>query len=254
MLIDVALLPQLVDPGDPGVLVVIDQIRASTTITTLIDAGCRNVFLAGDPETARALGRETGSLLAGELHAVKPPDFDFDNSPSELVGVDLRDRSVVLSTTNGTAVIDRLRRAEPVLVGCIRNATAVAAAALALAEEGSGIVRIVCAGREGIFVLDDSVAAGLITTRLAEMAAEAGIAAVLTDAAEATVRLRDSWPTLLAALEASDGGATLRRIGTPEDIAFGAEEDRTATVPIVRYDGPMRAVAFDAGGPGESSA
>ena len=171
MLIDVALLPQLVDPAAPGVLVVIDQIRASTTIATLVDAGCRNVFLAGDPEAARVLGRETGSLLAGELHAVKPPDFDFDNSPSELVGVDLRNRSVVLSTTNGTAVIDRLRRAEPVLVGCIRNATAVAAAALALAEEGSGIVRIVCAGCEGIFVLDDAVAAGLIATRLAEAAA-----------------------------------------------------------------------------------
>jgi 2-phosphosulfolactate phosphatase len=164
------------------------------------------------------------------------------------MGVDLRERSVVLSTTNGTAVIHRLRRAEPVLVGCIRNATAVAAAALALAGEGSGIIRVVCAGREGLFVLDDAVAAGLIASRLAEAVALAGGVAVLTDAARASVRLRDSWPTLLAALEASDGGATLRRIGAPEDIAFCAEEDRSTTVPIVRYDGHMRAVALTAGG------
>ena len=195
------------------------------------------------------MARETGSLMAGEFHAVKPPEFDFDNSPSELLGADLRDRSVVLSTTNGTAVIDRLRRTEPVLVGCIRNATAVAAAAMTLAGEGSGTVRIVCAGREGMFVLDDAVAAGLIAARLAEAAAVAGAVTDLTDAAKAAMRLRASWPTLLGALDASDGGATLRRIGRPEDIAFCAVEDRTSTVPVIRYDGCMRAVALTGRGP-----
>jgi len=253
MLVDVALQPQLVDPADPGVLIVIDQIRASTTITTLIDAGCENVFLAGDPDTARVVASETGCLLAGEVRAVKPPDFDLDNSPAELVGVDLRGRSVVLSTTNGTAVISGLRRVGPVLVGCIRNATAVAAAAhaLATAGEGNGTIRIVCAGREGSFVLDDAVAAGLIAGRLSEAAARTGTGAVLTDAAKAAVLLRQSWPSLRDALEASDGGATLHRIGAPRDIAFCAEEDRTSTVPVVRYDGRMRAVAFASAEPRE---
>ncbi len=249
MLVDVALLPQVADPAAPGVLIVIDQIRASTTITTLIDAGCRDVYLAGDPDEARAVARETGSLLAGELHAVKPPDFDFDNSPSQLDRVDLRGRSIVLSTTNGTAVIARLRREEPVLVGCIRNATAVATAALAMAGN-SGIVGIVCAGREGIFVLDDAVAAGVIAERLVELAAPRGLAARLSDGAEAAIRLRRSWPTLRAAMEASDGGATLRRIGAPEDIAFCAGEDLTQTVPLVRYDGRMRAVSLEPAGEG----
>ena len=240
--IDVALVPQVADPGDPGVLIVIDQIRASTTITTLIDGGCRDVFLAGDPDAARAVASETGSLLAGEMHAVKPADFDFDNSPAELVGVDLSGRSVVLSTTNGTAVINRLRRRGPVLVGCIRNASAVAKAAVALAGGEAGAVRIVCAGREGLFVLDDAIAAGLIAQRLVESAATRGEDADLSDAAKAAVRLRESWPTLLAAMQDSDGGATLRRIGAPQDIDFCAGEDLTTTVPIVRYDGRMRAV------------
>lgn len=242
LLIDVALVPQVADPGDPGVLIVIDQIRASTTITTLLDAGCGDVFLAGDPDAARAVASETGSLLAGELHAVKPQDFDFDNSPAELVGVDLRGRSVVLSTTNGTAVIDRLRRAGPVLVGCSRNARAVADAAVALAAAEGGVVRIVCAGREGMFVLDDAVVAGLIARRVVESATAQGGEARLSDAAKAAIRLRESWPTLLAAMEDSDGGATLRRIGAPEDIDFCAGEDLTTTVPVVRYHGRMRVV------------
>jgi 2-phosphosulfolactate phosphatase len=250
MLVDVALVPQVADPARPGVLIVIDQIRASTTIATLIDAGCGDVFLAGNPDAARAIARETDSLLAGEVLAVKPPDFDFDNSPSELVRVDLRGRSVVLSTTNGTTVIDRLRREEPVLVGCIRNAGAVAAAAVALAGEG-GAVQIVCAGREGIFVLDDAVAAGLIAERLAEEAGGRGVPVRLSDAAKAAIRLCRSWPTLLEAMNASDGGATLRRIGAPEDIAFCAGEDLTTTVPVVRYDGRMRAVPL--GSPPEAS-
>ena len=241
MLVDVALVPRVADPARPGVLIVVDQIRASTTITTLIDAGCRDVFLAGDPDAARGIARETGSLLAGEVHAVKPPDFDFDNSPSELAAADLRGRSVVLSTTNGTAVIDRLRRVEPVLVGCTRNAAAVAESAMALAGEG-GTVRIVCAGREGSFVLDDAVAAGVIAERLAAQAGGRGVPVRLSDAAQAAVRLRRSWPTLLEAMEASDGGATLRRIGAPEDIAFCAGEDLTTTVPVVGYDGRMRAM------------
>ncbi|MHB8893305.1 MAG: 2-phosphosulfolactate phosphatase, partial [Candidatus Limnocylindrales bacterium] len=189
-LIDVALVPQVVDPADPGVLIIVDQIRASTTILTLIDAGCRNVYLARDPDAARVVAGETGSLMAGELHAVKPPDFDFDNSPAELAGADLRGRSVALSTTNGTAIIDRLRRAGPVLVGCIRNARAVAESALTLAGAEGGVVRIVCAGREGLFVLDDAVAAGLIAQRLAAAAAARGETARLTDAAKAAVRLR----------------------------------------------------------------
>lgn len=243
--IDVALVPQVALATDPGVLIVIDEIRASTTITTLIDGGCREVRLAGDPDAARTVARTTGSLLAGELHAVKPPDFDFDNSPAQLAGVDLRGRSVVLSSTNGTAVLDRLRRDAPVLVGCIRNASAVAAAAVSLAIPGDGIVRIVCAGREGRFVLDDAVAAGLIVGRLVEAAHARGQEVVVSDAATAAMRLREAWPTLLAALEASDGGVTLRLIGAEADIPFCAEEDATTTVPVVRYEAVMRAVPFE---------
>jgi 2-phosphosulfolactate phosphatase len=246
MKIDVALVPQTARVAPGRVLIVIDQIRASTTITTVLDLGCTDLFLAGDVRAARRLGRLTGSLIAGERLARKPPGFDFDNSPSELARAGLGGRSLVLSTTNGTAVLRRFRAADAVLVGCLRNARAVAAAAVGLARASGpdGSVQVVCAGRLGRFVIEDAVAAGVIVGRIAEVLGDDGEPAVLTDAAVAAVRLRASFPDLLAAMAQSDGGATLREIGQPDDIAFCAEEDASSTVPRLVEGEPMRIVAL----------
>jgi 2-phosphosulfolactate phosphatase len=246
MKIDVALVPQTARVAPGRVLIVIDQIRASTTITTVLDLGCTDLFLAGDVRAARRLGRLSGSLIAGERLARKPPGFDFDNSPSELARAGLGGRSLVLSTTNGTAVLRRFRAADAVLVGCLRNARAVAAAAVGLARASGpdGSVQVVCAGRLGRFVIEDAVAAGVIVGRIAEVLGDDGEPAVLTDAAVAAVRLRASFPDLLAAMAQSDGGATLREIGQPDDIAFCAEEDASSTVPRLVAGEPMRIVAL----------
>lgn len=246
MQIDVALVPQAARVAPGRVLIVIDQIRASTTITTVLDLGCADLFLAGDVRAARRLGRLTGSLIAGERLARKPPGFDFDNSPSELSRAALGGRSLVLSTTNGTAVLRRFRGADAVLVGCLRNARAVAAAAVGLARASGpdGSVQMVCAGRLGRFVIEDAVAAGVIVGRIVDVLGSDGESAALTDAAAAAVRLRASFPDLLAAMAQSDGGATLREIGQPDDIAFCAQEDASRTVPRLVAGEPLRIVAF----------
>lgn len=240
MRIDVALVPGEAAPAGADVLVVIDQIRASTTLTVLLDMGCSDVLLAGTVIAARRLAAATGALLAGEHKARKPVGFDFDNSPSQLIRADFRGRPVVLCTTNGTAILGHLRTGAHVLVGALRNARACATAADGLARGGERGIQIVCAGRNRRFVAEDAVAAGVIVARLVEILGARGEAAELTDAAAAAVRLRDSFPDLLTAMQQSDGGATLRRIGQPEDIAFCAEEDVSGTVPVLRIGPPMR--------------
>jgi 2-phosphosulfolactate phosphatase len=244
MEIDVALLPRAARVAAHQVLVVIDQVRASTTITTALDLGCGDLLLAGDVRMARRLGRETGSLLAGERHTRKPPGFDFDNSPSELSRAQIRGRGLVICTTNGTAVLRRLRAGDHVLVGCLRNASAVASAAVSLARAAGpdGSVQVVCAGRLDRFVLEDAVAAGVVVGRIAERLRHLGEEIVLTDAASAAVRLRASYPDLRTAMEESDGGATLHSIGREEDIDFCAEEDASRTVPVLVPGEPMRIV------------
>ena len=245
MHLDVSLAPALARTDDGAVLIVIDQIRASTTLTTLLDAGCPDVLLAGNVTAARRLAREADALLAGEWRARKPAGFDFDNSPSEIARADVRGRPVVLTTTNGTAVLERVRGARHVLVGCLRNAGACAAAALALAEREDAGIRIVCAGRHGRFVLEDAVAAGEIAKRILEGAAAQGTAVVLTDPAVASIRLRDAEPDPIAAMTSSDGGRTLHEIDQAEDIAYVAAVDATATVPALVAGPPMRVVRWE---------
>lgn len=249
MEIDVALVPQVARTAGADALIVIDQIRASTTITTLLDLGCSDLIVTGALAAARRLGRETDSLLVGERHARRPPGFDYDNSPSILSRAPIRGRSVVLSTTNGTAMLRRVRRADRVLVGCIRNARACAEAAVGLVEAaggGTGVLRVICSGREGRFVLEDAIAAGVIVGRAVEALGARGVEARLTDAAKAAVRLCYSYPNLLTAMQRSDGGNTLREIRQEDDIPYCAEEDASTTVPILRDGSPMRVVRLGA--------
>ncbi len=240
MEIDVALVPQAARPADPAVFIVVDEIRASTTITTLLDIGCADIYIEGALVAARQRGRETGSILVGERHLRRPAGFDFANSPLILARAGVRGRSAVLSTTNGTAILKMLRRSGHVLVGCLRNARACGAAAVRLAEAQGVGIRVVCAGRLRRFVMEDAVAAGVIVTRIVEAADARGIETNLTDPARVAVRLRDGYPDTLTALLDSDGGRVLREIGQEEDIPFCAEVDVTDTVPTLRDGNPMR--------------
>ena len=240
MEIDIALVPSVARPADPAVFIVVDEIRASTTITTLLDLGCSDIYVEGALVAARRLGRQTGSILVGERRGLLPAGFDVNNSPTRLARADIQGHSAVLSTTNGTAILHLLRHSEPVLVGCLRNAAACGEAAVRLAEARGLGIRVVCAGQHRRFVIDDTVAAGVIVTRIIPAAASAGIPTHATDAARAAVRLRDSSPDALTALLDSDSGRVLREIGQADDAPFCAEVDVTATVPILRNGSPLR--------------
>jgi 2-phosphosulfolactate phosphatase len=240
MQVDVALVPQAAPDGDPVVRIVVDEIRASTTLTTLVEIGCPAIYIEGALARARRLARETGSLLVGERHLRRPAGFDLPNSPTALVRAGADGRSVVLSTTNGTAILRRFARQRHVLVGCLRNARACAAAAVSLALAEGTDIRVVCAGRERRFVLEDAVAAGAIVARIAEVGAARGVTVDPTDAARAATTVASAYPDPLGALEASDGGRVLRAIGEAEDLPWCAALDVTDAVPVLVPGDPLR--------------
>jgi 2-phosphosulfolactate phosphatase len=237
--LDVALVPA--EAREADIAIVVDQIRASTTITTILDAGIAELVIAPGVAAARRMARETGAILAGEHEARMPRGFDYDNSPSRLSQAALGGRRLILCSTNGTRVLGRVQSWRHVLVGCLRNADAVAEAAVALAQPGATI-QVICAGSRGRFVLEDAVAAGSIVSGLCR---RAGAALRLTDAAAAALRLYESFPDPQAAIAGSEGAETLRRIGAIEDIAYCAVENATRTVPMLQPGSPMRLAAWD---------
>jgi 2-phosphosulfolactate phosphatase len=200
--------------------IVVDVIRATSTICQALASGYERVLCAAEVEAARALRNEiVGVTLGGERLGLRIDGFDLGNSPREY----LEPRSAVLamSTTNGTrAIVTAAERCERVLVASLLNLAAVTAAASERGED----VAIFCAGVKGSFALDDAYVAG----RIAE-----GLACERSDAAEAAVRLAGSYATAEEAFRQSRSGRNLINNG-PEleaDIAYCARESVLDVVP-----------------------
>lgn len=200
--------------------IVVDVVRATSTICQALASGYERVFCAAEVDDARVL-RETlgGGVLGGERNAVRIPGFDLGNSPREYlepVGATL-----ILSTTNGTrAVVAAAQRCERVLIASLLNVSAVVAAARAHGED----VLVVCAGVQGTMNLDDSYVAGRIVELLGWER---------TDAAEAAARLVATWSGAEDAFRASKSGRNLVQ-NAPElepDIVFCAREGVLDVVP-----------------------
>jgi len=242
--INVALVPLQARTWRPTVCLVIDQLRASSTIVTALDLGCAELLLTASLAEARRVARRHGSLLAGERDGITPAGFDFNNSPADLLAGDVRGRSVVLCTSNGTRVLSRLAGMPAVLVACLDNARACAEAAVDLAASLGVDVGVVCAGRKGSFALDDAYAAGVVVERLVEAGRDRGVEVRLRDAAVAVVRLLSTYPDVMTAFEESETGHQVHTIHAEPDLELCARVDGSRTVPILRAGDPLRMERF----------
>ena len=248
MRIQVAFLPQLAarEPAERGICIVIDILRATTTLTTLLEYGAAGVFVAPNADAAREeKRRDPEALLLGEIGGLRPADFDLGNSPRELSPANAGGRRAICHTSNGTAAIRAVAGAPAVLLGCLRNATAVAERAFALALADDSPVTIVCAGGSGgrAFALDDTLVAGQLTVLIGAAAERVGQAVVLDDAAGAArILFRAEVGSTLSpavgawevALRRTTAGQHLAALGLAEDIPFCAQFDTTTFVPLAQ--------------------
>jgi 2-phosphosulfolactate phosphatase len=216
----------------PGtVAVVIDVLRATSTMTQALASGYERVLCCAEIEDALALAETEGpAKLAGERRLEHIDGFDFGNSPREVAGAPA-DRTLILSTTNGTRLlVAAAARYERVYVGSLLNLDAVAAAARESGEE----VAILCAGDLGELTLDDAYCAG----RIAE-----AIGRENTDSAAAAVRLAGTYGSAVEALGSSRSACNLRGHGMEADIEWCARESVIDLVPrYVRTVGPAAEV------------
>lgn len=252
--------------GPTDVAIVIDVIRATTTLTVVFDGGCARVLVAGAIPEARAFAaRHPGAyLLAGEVGGLRPPGFDFGNSPVELGAASVRGQELIFSTTNGTRALHACAGARAILAGSLRNAQAVCRAALRLVSAAPAAVSappaaapatepaaetaseaqieplatvprlvIVCSGRMVRPALDDTCCAGVLLERLEHLAPAAGYALEMRDGARLARSVAAGTASLADLLRASAAGQAVTRVGLEHDLACCAAVDASQSVPLV---------------------
>jgi 2-phosphosulfolactate phosphatase len=195
--------------------IVVDVLRATSTIAQALASGYERVYCSAEVDEALALRERLGEgLLGGERSAVKIEGFDVGASPREFAG-EPRAKTVIFSTTNGTrAILETAARSDQVLLGSLLNLGSVAAAAR---ERGEDVV-VVCASFQGAFALDDAYCAGRIVQLLGGEP---------TDAAKAADAIARAWPDAHEALLARTYGPP----GLEEGIAFCAQVSTLDVVP-----------------------
>jgi 2-phosphosulfolactate phosphatase len=202
--------------------VVVDVLRASSTIAVALAAGWPRVLCAPGVDEARAVREQLGEgLLGGERLAQRIEGFDVGASPREFT--EGGDVPLIFSTTNGTrAILTAASSCDRVLVGSLLNLDAVSAAARESGED----VLVVCAGFQDAFALDDAYCAG----RIVEL-----VGGERTDAAKAAETIARAYPDAYEGLTARTYGPP----GLEEDIRFCARENALEVVPrFSRMVGP----------------
>jgi 2-phosphosulfolactate phosphatase len=217
MRVHVAFTPAETAAGD--VAIVVDVLRATSTICQALASGYERVLCTAEIEHARALAESEGpATLAGERRLEAIEGFDVGNSPREVAARDAKG-TLILTTTNGTRLlVAAAERFERVYVGSLLNLDSVAAAA----RETDGDVAVLCAGVLGELALDDAYCAGRIAQALGGEP---------EDSARAAILLAESFPDARSGLGESRSAGNLRRKGLEADIEWCARENALAVVP-----------------------
>jgi len=230
--IDVVLAADAVAPGqlDGSTALVVDVLRASTTMITALAHGCASITPVADPAEARRLAAAEGAdaaLAAGERRGEPIPGLDLGNSPVEFAIERVRGRAVYLTTSNGTRALLAARQAQAVGVAALVN---VSAAARWAAGHGLDVV-VVCAGEGGGSrrSLEDHVCAGLLVERV-----RAGVPSVVpSPAALAALALGRRYAGDVTRLrQHSPWARRLVAAGRGADVTACLRLDTTSLVPV----------------------
>lgn len=235
--LDVAFLPTelAAKPLHDALAVVIDVVRATTTITTALAHGCAFMLPVLHVEEAFELQRKYAQephrpLLGGERGGQRVEGFDLGNSPQEYTPEVVQNKGIIFSTTNGTRTLLALKGATPIVIGSFLNLSAICQYILCRPSQDQGNpVILACSGVTNTFSLEDAVCAGMFVHFLSTAVPEVS----KTPAATAAEILYTHYQAdLLAMLQHSDGGRRVAQIGLAQDLVTCAEVDKYPIVPI----------------------
>ncbi|NQX58884.1 2-phosphosulfolactate phosphatase [Paenibacillus qinlingensis] len=211
-------------------VIVVDVLRATSTIITALMNGSKGVVPVDTVMKAKELARD-GDLLGGERYCKKIPGFDFGNSPIEYTREAVQGKRILLTTTNGTRGIQKAIKADRVLAGALINGRASAAAAIELKRD----TVIVCAGTQDVFSLEDGLCAGLILNEIANLLGEQHM---ITN--DFGLAMRGSYLAaknhLFETILACSNGKKMKKSGFLADVELCTKTNITDCVPVLEHD------------------
>jgi 2-phosphosulfolactate phosphatase len=245
-------LPSSIRPGDlqGATAIVVDVLRASTTLIQAFQSGLRRAYVEGEVGAAiertaalrRTLGKEA-VLLGGERKGIRLPGFDLGNSPAEYDPETVDGKTLVFTTTNGTRALLASQEASRIVFGAFTN---LAAIRMLLMQRGP--IAIVCAGTDGEVTWEDVLFAGALADRLLGGAVDlpSSFDELPPGYDDATRIAIGAWrefatPTglrvpLASLFAESLGGRNLIELGMESDLFLAAQIDKSAFVPTWNPD------------------
>jgi len=213
--------------------VVIDVLRATSSIVTAISSGCRGVIPASSKEEALALkAAHPDALLGGEIRSRKIEGFDLGNSPGDYSPQAVAGKRVIMTTSNGTKAILAAERggAGPVFIASFLNLSAVAKRAWQeMSREGKGLT-IICSGSHGEPSLEDFACAGALAKSVLNLEPKGAVS--MDETARKAAEVFESYRgDILRILQDSPHGRDLMEIGFGEDLRRAAAIDSMSVVP-----------------------
>lgn len=212
-------------------VIVIDVLRASSTIVTALNNGAKDIIPVESQEDATRLMQEIGRkyvLLCGERGGQKIEGFDLGNSPFEYTNEVIQDKTLIFCSTNGSRAIVRASSAAKLMIGCFVNLGAVLEGALGSKPKE---MVLLCSGKEDRFSLEDTVCAGMMTSRLQERLPKS---LELSDSAWAGLQIYHQYQKdLLKMLNSSAHGRYLLTLGFQEDLVYCSQVDSFPVVPVL---------------------
>lgn len=206
-------------------VVVIDMLRATSVITTAIANGCTAVIPVLTIEEAFEIANRDRNkyILGGERRAVKIDGFDCSNSPLEYTENVVRNKSVVMTTTNGTRAIKGCEGAKNIIIGAMINSNAVADKVIKLDND----VTLVNAGTYGQFSIDDFICSGYIIDCILKTAPYTE----LTDVAKTAHYIYSENKGIYGFIEKASHYKTIKRLNLEDDLEYCCRKDITTVVP-----------------------
>jgi 2-phosphosulfolactate phosphatase len=208
------------------VVVLVDILRATTTICTAFENGVEAIIPVATIEEAKRLKNE-GYLVASEQDGKKLDFADFGNSAFSFTRERVENKTLVYCTTNGTRALDMAKDSEQIVIGAFINISAITNRLIAMNKN----VVILCSGWKNKFCIEDALFAGALSKRLLD----SGHFITNCDSANASV---DLWETasenVLVYIEKAAHRHRLKRLGLDDVIPYSFTMDLTNVVPV--YD------------------